>query len=607
MEDKYSPSPGDKDLIKRCEAMFDMAKKSRQDTENVWRDSEELYMGNHWKGFKMPEYQNQITLELIGSMIDTMIPILSSRPPKIDVMPVKYNEETIQAAQNLQALMDEMWMIRDLQNTVPEWLLDYLVYGTGVMKVRFNEEDDLPDADIVDPFAFYVNPSATKLVDAEWVIQASPTPLWRIRDKYKNGHYVQSQSNLDKYEAIKMNTAPLADERVQVTDTTGAETHYYDSPKKAMESLEERALVIECFMRDGTMEYVDMEDEYGKKQQKKRYKYPSQVRQVVMANGVLLYDGPTKYPFFNKKHHLSHPFPYICLKNSGSAHTFWGKPEPRRLKSLNLAMDRLASQMMDNIHLTANPMWVVDETTDVTDQISNKPGQVIRKKGPGQASMQNPASMPGYVFNYFQLLESMIETVSGVNKATQGKEASNVTSGVQAQVYRQAATTKIDFKSRTLDNAIQTLGSMWIAAIQNMSLVPKKVQVITPNQTQEERGFVGIEYQKMDFNVRAKAGSMLPENKQYVENKILQLAQMGLIQDPEFILDNVDLPGKEVLLQKMRGQRAMDEEAQQRMQTPMSEEELAQLGGNEDEIFRRMQENPELAQRLENMSAQGEI
>jgi hypothetical protein len=148
---------------------------------------------------------------------------------------------------------------------------------------------------------------------------------------------------------------------------------------------------------------------------------------------------------------------------------------------------------------------------------------------------------------------------------------------------------------------------MWIAAIQNMSLVPKKVQVITPNQTQEERGFVGIEYQKMDFNVRAKAGSMLPENKQYVENKILQLAQMGLIQDPEFILDNVDLPGKEVLLQKMRGQRAMDEEAQQRQQTPMSEEELAQLGGNEDEIFRRMQENPELAQRLENMSAQGEI
>ena len=213
MEDKYSPSPGDKDLIKRCEAMFDMAKKSRQDTENVWRDSEELYMGNHWKGFKMPEYQNQITLELIGSMIDTMIPILSSRPPKIDVMPVEYNEETIQAAQNLQALMDEMWMIRDLQNTVPEWLLDYLVYGTGIMKVRFNEEDDLPDADIVDPFAFYVNPSATKLEDAEWVIQASPTPLWRIRDKYKNGHYVQSQSNLDKYEAIKMNTAPLADER----------------------------------------------------------------------------------------------------------------------------------------------------------------------------------------------------------------------------------------------------------------------------------------------------------------------------------------------------------------------------------------------------------
>jgi hypothetical protein len=587
--------------------MFDMAKKSRADTESVWRDSEDLYMGNHWKGFKMPNYQNQVTLELIASSIDTMVPVLSSRPPKIDVMPVEYDDITIAAAQNLQATIDELWIVRDLQNMVPEWLLDFLIYGTGILKVRFNEDDDMPDADVVDPFAFYVNPSATKLEDAEWVMQASPMPMWKVKDMYENGEYVESQGNLEKYEAMKMNTAPLADERIQVTDTKGQETHYFDSAKKAMERMEERALVIECFMRDGTHEYVDMEDESGKAVKKKQYKYPTKVRQVVMANGVLLYDGPTKYPFFNKRHHLAHPFPYIVLKNSGSAHSFWGKPEPRRLKSLNLAMDRIASQIADNIHLTSNPMWVVDETADVVDQISNKPGAVVRKKGPGQVSMQSPASMPGYVFNFYELLYDMMETVSGVNKATQGKEASNVTSGVQAQIYRQAATTKIDFKSRSLDQAIQTLGSMWIAAIQNMSLRPHSVQVVLPTQIEEQRSFVGIEYQGMQFNVRAKAGSMLPENKMYVENKILQLAQMGLIQDPEFIIENVDLPGKEALLQKMRGERAAEADAEQQRQSPLSEEELAGLGGDEDEIYRQMTEDPELAERMLNMSARREV
>ena len=603
----YTPSESDRKLIKRCEAMFDMAKKARNDTEKVWRDSEDLYMGNHWKGFKMPNYQNQVTLELIASTIDTMVPVLSSRPPKIDVMPVEYDQETLAAAQNLQSIIDELWVTRDLQNLVPEWLLDFLVYGTGILKVRFNEDDDLPDADVVDPFAFYVNPSATKLEDAEWVMQSSPMPMWQIRDLYDNGKYVEAQSNLDRFEAMKMNTAPLADERVQVTDTQGQETHYYDSPQKAMESLEERALVHECFMRDGTAEYVDMADENGNVVKKKKYVYPSKVRQVVFANGVLLYDGPTKYPFFNKRHHLAHPFPYVVLKNSGSAHSFWGKPEPRRLKSINLAMDRIASQMADNIHLTANPQWVVDETADVVDQISNKPGSVIRKKGPGQVSQQNPASMPGYVFNFYELLYDMMETVSGVNKATQGKEASNVTSGVQAQIYRQAATTKIDFKSRTLDQAIQTLGSMWIAAIQNMSLLPHSVRVVLPTQLEEQRSFIGIEYQGMQFNVRAKAGSMLPENKMYIENKILQLAQMGLITDPEFILDNIDLPGKELLLQKMRGERAAQAEAEQMQQTPFSEEELTALGSNEDEIYRQMSENPEMAERMMNMSARGEV
>ena len=201
----------------------------------------------------------------------------------------------------------------------------------------------------------------------------------------------------------------------------------------------------------------------------------------------------------------------------------------------------------------------------------------------------------------------MMETVSGVNKATQGKEASNVTSGVQAQIYRQAATTKIDFKSRTLDQAIQTLGSMWIAAIQNMSLLPHSVRVVLPTQLEEQRNFIGIEYQGMQFNVRAKAGSMLPENKMYVENKILQLAQMGLITDPEFILDNIDLPGKDVLLQKMRGDRAAQAEAEQMQQTSFTEEEIAELGTDEDEVFRRMSENPEMAERMMNMSARGEV
>jgi len=586
--ENYKPSKEEERVIRRSEAMFDLAHKAKANTVKVWREAEKLYMGDHWGGMNMPNFKNQVTLDLIASAIDTMVPILSSRPPRIDIINIGEDDVSYNASQILQKQIDELWVIRDMQNMMPDWLLDYLVYGNGIVKVRFGE-DDLPDADIVDPYAFYVNPSATKMENAEYVIYAAPTPLWQIKEMYPNGKYVKSQSQLDKYEALKINDVSIGGNEVtQVTDTTGAETNYYESTSRAMKDLEERALLIECYARDYTKEYV--EDDEGKKE---KPKYPGMMRQTTICNGVLLYDGPTKYPFLTKENHVAHPFPFIVLKNGGSAHGFWGKPEPKRLKPLNLGLDRLTSQIMDNTHLMANPMWVVDETTDVVDQISNKPGSVIRKRGPGAVGMQQPATMPGYVFNFYEILMDMFETISGVNRATQGKADSNVTSGVQAQIYRQASTTKIDFKARAVDQAIQTLGTMWIAMIQNLGTSEHAVSLETDTGMLEQK-YIGTMMQGMNFNVRARAGSMLPENKEWIENKIMQLMQMGLVTDPIYILENIELPGKEKLIRTVMEQQSQ----QMAMDEPMSDQEMADMGTNEDEIMSKLEQAPDMMNRI---------
>lgn len=582
----YKPSPQDKETIKRTTNMFEMARKARSEVTKLWREAEGLYQGNHWDNMNMPQFKNQITVDLIASAIDTMIPILSSRPPKIDIISVTGDEKGIDIAQTLQAFMDELWQIRDMQNSIPEFLLDYLVYGTGIMKVHWNGNDDLPDCDVVDPFNFYVNPSATKLENTEWVCMVSPMPIYEIKERFENGEHVKPMADLDKYSAVKIGTSnDLMNQKVQVTDTKGTETNYYESMGKAMEDLEPRALVIECYMRDPSKEYIIDDD--GKEVKKR--KYPNGVRQVIVSNGVLLYDGQTKYPFFNKKNHCPHPFPFVSIKNTGSPHSFWGKPEPKRLKSLNLAMDRISSQVMDNIHLTANPMWVVDETTGVENQITNKPAQIIRKKGAGNVQMQSPPSMPNYVFNFYELLGDVFETVSGVNKATQGKEASNVTSGVQAQIYRQASTTKIDFKSRSVDQCISVLGAMWVAMFKHLGNQVVRVNYVRDDGETEARDMVGIMFRDVDMMVRAKAGSMLPENRMFMENKILQLAQLGIVTDPEYIVENMEMPAKERLIKKIREEK----EAQNQPMTP------EQLGGNEDEIYESLRNNPELADKVQ--------
>ena len=159
---RYHPPKEDEDRVKDLQRKFNISRKNKQTMVKHWREAEELYSGKHWGSFNLPEYKNQMTIDMIASAIDTMIPILSTRPPKIDVIAYGKEEEDRLVAETMQGVMDELWTIRDMTSVMPEWLLDFLVYGTGIVKVHFRNEDDMPDCDVVDPYAFYVNPSATK-------------------------------------------------------------------------------------------------------------------------------------------------------------------------------------------------------------------------------------------------------------------------------------------------------------------------------------------------------------------------------------------------------------------------------------------------------------
>ena len=130
---------------------------------------------------------------------------------------------------------------------------------------------------------------------------------------------------------------------------------------------------------------------------------------------------------------------------------------------------------------------------------------------------------------------------------------------------------------------------MWVAMIKHLGTDLHTVMV-DGEEGSEERSYVGSMFSEMDFNVRAKAGSMLPENKEWIENKILQLMQMGVITDPIYILENMELPGKDKLIRQMMEQAGGG--------GSMSEEEMAELGTNEDEILKNLQENPDLLNRL---------
>lgn len=594
-ETTYKPSEKDQKILDRVLKMFELSKNAQKDIIQDWREAEKLYLGDHWSGVDMPNHKNKLTLDLVGSAIDTMIPILNSRPPKVDVLAYGGDKKDHDASHMLQSVMDEIWNLRNMGGRLTEMLLDYLVYGTGIVKIYHNYVDDMPDGKVCDPFSFFINPSATSLDNAEWVIYASPTPLYQIQELYpEKGKFVKNEGRLDKFEALRVGQK---NGRSVIRASEGSGSDYYRSDQSASSDFEERALLIECYMRDGSHKYATEEDvhKYGDD-----LKLQPGVRKICMTRDVVLENSFTKYPFFNRNNHINHPFPYVVVKNMGSAHHFWGRPEPRRLKSLNLALDRISSQIMDNVHLTANPMWVVDSTADVQDQITNKPGQIIRKRGAGQVSMQSPGSMPSYVFNLYQMLLDMFETISGVNKATQGKADTNVTSGIQAQIYQKASSTKIDHKARAVEQGITELGQKWLTMFINMGTKVANIPFTNPLGEVEYMQVMGVLMQGADIQVRAKPGSTLPENRAFLEQKILQLAQLGLIDDPMYLVQHLQLPGKELIMNMMADKQAQEETAMREEMTAKSEEGMAKIGQTPESAFDYLRKNPEIAEQMTN-------
>jgi hypothetical protein len=68
---------------------------------------------------------------------------------------------------------------------------------------------------------------------------------------------------------------------------------------------------------------------------------------------------------------------------------------------------------------------------------------------------------------------------------------------------------------------------------------------------------------------------------------------MGALTDQEYILEHMELPGKERLLRKLQEQKEAQAQAMQEQQG------MADMGNNPEAIFEQLQANPELVEQMQ--------
>ena len=177
-------SSSDGELLRHARERLRAAKEFRRRTrEEVWRQNELQYEGKQWpKDAYGDPAADLITVNMSFSTVNTILPFITAEEPRFLVEPYS-TDAKLSNARLQQTWLNRFWRSRasGAQGALEDATTDALIYGDGTLKVTFQFRDKAtsPDttaevADIlidrVSPWDFWIDPNATRLNKARYVI-----------------------------------------------------------------------------------------------------------------------------------------------------------------------------------------------------------------------------------------------------------------------------------------------------------------------------------------------------------------------------------------------------------------------------------------------------
>lgn len=592
-------SPAEKKLIKKVMKLLHEAKAHRERYDKDWLSNYKFFRGLQWEQ-ERPEYRHSEVINLVFQTIQSVIPILTDSRPRFEFLPEEPGDLELSIILNQVAESD--WRKHNWLNQVTEVLYDSHIYGTGMAEMGYEQ----PHMDIgnitlesKDVFYCYPDPNATNVnIKSDYFIYAEPMDLRKIKKKWKKGKYVVS--DIDDTEPDKEDVNKLKFK--SPTDNVVA----FDQEKVLKDTHRKRALVITCYLKDDSFDEEEKKRKVKKKNKDgeeveveeksyvQRLKFPKG-RKVVISNGILLEDRENPYD--------DGKFPYAKNVNYILPREFWGESELKQLKGPQMIFNKMVSFALDVLTLMGNPVWIVDTASGVdTDNIYNRPGEIIEKEPGSEVRREEGTQLQPYVLQLIDRMKVWFDELSGANDVTRGVKPAGVQAGIAITALQEAAQTRLRLKSRNLDDFLQDLGQMYISRVFQFYSAPRIIRLtnmdsanqyfrfsinqdeetgekvatvqdisVMPDLDNEEAPAQVIESPERKFAVRGKfdvkvsTGSLLPFSKAEKESKLLNLYDRGII-DKEEVLKGIDFPNWEAILQRVQQQEQAAAQAEAQAQ-----------------------------------------
>jgi len=459
-------------------------------------------------------WQSNIWVPLSFSTIETVVPRLVSNRPQIDILPREPNDEKY--AQIMGKIIDYQWDMMNMNVLLPEVVKEMCIYGTVILKnYWYKEESNVidkqmvdetmpelgqveveenktiyngPKVEIVDLYDFFIDPKATTIDNAEWVIHRSMRTLDYLHEMMEDGKYKNIKLLEDEGTFIVSD-----DEKQQRRSTIGISMPVEQKNDKLIEILE----------------------------------YWTDERVITVANRKIIIRDQEN-PFRHGKK------PFIACVDQKIPHEFYGMGELEPIETLQYELNDRRNQRMDNVTLILNRMWIVQNGKGVDeDELVSDAGGVVHTDDPNAISQLVLPDVTSSSYQEETIIKADIQQTSGVTDFTRGMSsdalANDTATGIS--LLQEASNARFRLKIQNIeDMMLKRLGE---------NLVSMNNQFLSDETTIRIVGDEGREFQlvkpediKGNFDVSVQAGSTIPGNETIMKKQVMEMFKL-FAGDPE--------------------------------------------------------------------------
>lgn len=500
-----------------------------------WAMYWDAYRGDYFKNKSLPDYKSNLVSNYIFSIIETIRPIMFDNTPKFQAIPRQ--DEGLEYSNDWEETLSYEWDRESMSVKFIRDAITVLVTGTGVLFMPWDNEKKNVKPVFINPDNIYVDPLATCVDDAGYIIYA---------------RYF--------HEEILKKRFPDKAQRI-----TGAQVNYselvQDNNRNAR--VLEQVLVLEVYAKD--YESKEINDETGEQTPK----YPNgRVLTLAPELGIVFNDKANPY------HDETHPF--VLLKDYDIPGKFWGEGEVQQLISPQQYMNELNNAILDNAKTTANMPWVIDKNSGIGEgKITSRPGLVIRKN-PGTQVERIPApNMPNYVINAVETYKKDMEQVSGIFDSIKGNSETGVYTAQGVLALQEAGQARIRLKVKIYEEALTQVAKMWVNRIRQFWKDDRFISITHADGSYDIKKFQKESFH-YDYDVKITAGSTMPVNRGAMLDLMVRLAQTPMpdgqnLVDREAVVNYLPEEVKASMLKRMNGQKTQLTQEVEQMQQQMQQ------------------------------------